>query len=144
MAGDLLRPAHSNVTTAVVIFQVRVNALGAGSLLVAVLFGGIHFLFHSAASEVVVDERNMAEPAAVGVDFFGVVGRVHEVVETGDAHRAHLRERNRRLRVVQGSRSKDARDRDVALDDVEVELEADPAFLVALGVFLGADCAVLG
>ena len=88
---------------------------------------------------VAVDDRRMAERLAVVMDGGGVVGRIHQVVEIGDAGAGH--QGNGDLTVVDGSRSKHAGDRDLAAGDIQMQFVADPGFLVALAVFLGADIA---
>src|SRR5271154_3025925 len=71
----------------------------------------------------------------------GVVGRIHQIVEIGDAGAGHGHQGNGDLTVVDGSRGQHAGDRDLAAGDVEMEFVAVPGFLVALAVFLAADIA---
>src|SRR5271166_6245779 len=78
-----------------------------------------------------------AERPAVVMDGGGVVGRIHQVVEIGDAGAGYGHQGNGDLTVVDGSRGKHAGDRDLAAGDIQMQFVADPGFLVALAVFLG-------
>src|SRR5271163_1950542 len=99
-------------------------------------------LAHSAlAAEVAIDDRHMAERLCVVMNRGGVVGRIHQIVEIGDAGAGHGHQGNGDLTVVDGSRGQHAGDRDLAAGDVEMEFVAVPGFLVALAVFLAADTA---
>src|SRR5271169_5449516 len=71
----------------------------------------------------------------------GVVGRIHQIVEIGDAGAGHGHQGNGDLTVMDGSRGKHAGDGDLAAGDVEMQFVAVPGFLVALAVFLAADIA---
>src|SRR5207344_3168685 len=64
---------------------------------------------------------------------------VHEIVEIGDAAGRDGRQRDRHLAVVQRGGGQKARYRNVAVGRVDVQLVADPARLVALGITLGPD-----
>src|SRR5271168_4649153 len=99
-------------------------------------------LAHSAlAAEVAIDDRHMAERLSVVMNSGGVVGRIHQIVEIGDAGAGHGHQGNGDLTVVDGSRGQHAGDRDLAAGDVEMQFVAVPGFLVALAVFLAADIA---
>src|SRR5271169_693481 len=92
-------------------------------------------------AEVAIDDRHMAERLCVVMNSGGVVGRIHQIVEIGDAGAGHGHQGNGDLTVVDGSRGQHAGDRDLAAGDVEMEFVAVPGFLVALAVFLAADIA---
>ena len=92
-------------------------------------------------AKVGVDDRLMAERAAVVMNGGGVVGGVHEIVEIGNPRAGHGHQGNGDLTVVNGSRGQHAGDGDLAAGDIDMQLVADPGLLVALAVFLGADVA---
>src|SRR5208283_2586085 len=92
-------------------------------------------------AKVAVDDRRVAERTAVVMNGDGVVGGVHEIVEIGNPRAGHGHQGNGDLTVVNGGRSQHAGDGDLAASDVDMQLVADPGFLVALAVFLGADIA---
>src|SRR5271165_6020767 len=92
-------------------------------------------------AKVAVDDRRVAERTAVVMNGGGVVGGVHEIVEIGNPRAGHGHQGNGDLTVVNGVRSQHAGDGDLAASDVDMQLVADPGFLVALAVFLGADIA---
>src|SRR5277367_5554509 len=71
----------------------------------------------------------------------GVVGRIPQIVEIGDAGAGQGHQGHGDLTVVDGSRGQHAGDRDLAAGDVEMQFVAVPGFLVALAVFLAADIA---
>src|SRR5665811_1202350 len=72
-------------------------------------------------------------------DLGRVVRAVHEIVEIGDAPRRDGRQRKRHLAVVHRRRCQQARNRNIAVGGVDVQLIANPARLVAFGVAFCAD-----
>ncbi len=70
-------------------------------------------LLARAAAGVDVDDRNMTQGAAVGADFRGIVGAVHQVIQVADSLRRQGRQRDGDLAVVQRRRGKQATDRDL-------------------------------
>ena len=80
------------------------------------------------------------ERLAVRSDLGGIIGCVHQVVQVGDPCRAHGGQRNRDLAVIH--RAAEVRiqlQRYPAIARVDMQLVADPRFLIALGVAFGAD-----
>ena len=69
----------------------------------------------------------MPERAALGPDFRRVVSAVHEVVEIGDTARRYGGQGDGGLAVVDGRRSQQAGDRDIAIGGIDVRFVADPA-----------------
>jgi hypothetical protein len=87
------------------------DALGGATLVEADVFSenvagmplGARFGFGvrlAAASRVRIDNRHVAERAALGCDLRRGTGAVHEVVEIGQASRRHRRQGKRDLAVV--------------------------------------------
>ena len=74
-------------------------------------------------------------PAALS-DWLGGVGGVHQVIQVGRARGGHRRERNGGVAVMQRGGGQDATDRDLAIGHVDMELVADPGFLVPRAVLL--------
>src|ERR1700722_3646663 len=54
-------------------------------------------------AEVAIDDRHMAERLCVVMNGGGVVGRIHQIVEIGDAGAGHGHQGNGDLTVVDGS-----------------------------------------
>jgi hypothetical protein len=97
MAHHLRRRAHLDGSTAVVVFEVGVDPFGAAALVVAdVLSGGMAdersapfflrqlLLQRRVAAGVDVDDRHVAERAAMRLDLGRIVGAVREIVEIGE------------------------------------------------------------
>src|SRR5271165_5117799 len=154
VAFDLDRAAHAHGPCAEFILQSGVDAFGQGAKIKndvvrighmdefhALDFFGPFGLGFVLGAKVAIDDRRMAERLAVVMDGGGVVGRIHEIVEIGDAGAGHGHQGNGDLTVVDGSRGQDAGDRDLAAGDIQMQFVADPGFLVALAVLLGADIA---
>ena len=133
MQPDFGVAAHPDETAAVVILQHRVHPLRRAALVVAARRGGIPRL-RAAAARVGIDDRHVAQAARKGRDRLGVIGRIHQVVTVGHPLRAHLRQRNRRLRVVQRSRGENRADRDVAIDAIQMQFVAFPTSSTDVGV----------
>ena len=68
--------------------------------------------------------------------------RFHHV-QVGHAAGRHLRQRNRHLGIMHGCRCQDETYLNFPINDVRVQLVADPAFAMALAVFLGPDITYL-
>ena len=62
-------------------------------------------------------------------------------MEIRDSFGGHAPEPNRRLRVIERGRSRDATDRNLPVCRVDIELESYPRFLVSFAVRLGAHIA---
>ena len=90
------------------------------------------------AARMNIDDRDLPQAADLLVDQARIVGRVHRVVEMGDALSGHPRQRNRRLTVMQRRRCQDATDRDLPVGHIQMQLVSDPCFLVTLAVLLAA------
>ncbi len=114
-----------------------VDPFDPAALAVAHGFGGREFAFFATA-RVVVDEGDMSQALGDRADFPGVVRGVGQVVEIDDPSGAHLRQRNGDLTVVQAGRGQDRTDGNIAVDHVQMQLVAAPAFLPALAVLLAA------
>src|SRR5208337_4408028 len=95
----------------------------------------------AAARGLMSMNRHMVETVAVLFDGGIVVGAVHQVIQVGDFRGGHGGERNGDLAVMDGGCGEHATDRDLAVRGVDMQLVADPGFLMALGVALGADIA---
>jgi hypothetical protein len=77
---------------------------------------------------------NVTEGAALGRDLGYIIGAVHQVVEVGHTAGGHRRQRDRNLAVVQRSGGQHGADRQIAIGYIEMQLVADPADRMALGV----------
>ena len=134
VAFDLDRAAHADDPCAEFVLQSGVDAFGHGSKIKEPVVGVGHVdEFHALdffgpfglgfvlGAIVAVDDRRMAERLAVVMDGGGVVGRIHQVVEIGDAGAGYGHQGNGDLTVVDGSRGKHAGDRDLAAGDIQMQ-----------------------
>ena len=127
--------AHTQTATAVVVFKHGVDAFGGAAFVVAAFFRRSQRRFVAAAT-IGIDDRPVAELFGELMNFFGVVGGVHQVIKIRHALGAHLRQRNRGLRVVRRGRGQDRADRDVAVDHVQMQFVTFPVLDFAFAVFL--------
>src|SRR5271165_4915336 len=154
VAFDLDRAAHAQEPGAEFVLQSSIDAFDHGAEIVddVICVGHVDELHPvdlpfpfgldlMLGAKVAVDDRRVAERTAVVMNGGGVVGGVHEIVEIGNPRAGHGHQGNGDLTVVNGGRSQHAGDGDLAASDVDMQLVADPGFLVALAVFLGADIA---
>ena len=135
--ATLSGPRRRIMRPAKLILEIGVDAFGGGALLVADMLGGAQAdgfaglglglprRLAKGRAGMALDDRDMAQGAAVGLDLRRVVGVVHQIVERREAGRRHGRQGDRHLAVVQAGRGQNGRDRDVAVGDIEVELVAD-------------------
>src|SRR3954453_18318209 len=144
------------MTTAVVVFDGAIDALGGGALVVDQIirighvdsaagsaFRGDFGLQHGVTAGVAVDDRDASRSLTIGDDGGGIVGGVHDVVEPDDALLALAGERDGELAVVNRSGGENGGDRHHGCGDVEMELVAVPsggeAATVALAASVAAD-----
>ena len=121
-----------------VIFDLGVDSFHRSALLESSSSGRFEGDFFS-TTWVWVDDRNMAELSGKSSDFLCVVGGVHQVItDSRETLITHLSQWDGNLGVVDGGRSKNGTDGDIAVDDVQMEFITDPRFFEALGIFLGA------
>src|SRR5271165_6056879 len=129
--------ADTQMTTAVVVLDGAIGALGGGAL------GGNLGLQRGLTAGVAVDDRDASRSMAIGDDGSGIVGGVHDVIEPDDALAALAGERDGDLAVVNRGGGKNGGDRHHACGDVEMELVAVPgggeAATVALAAGVAAD-----
>src|SRR5689334_22883270 len=143
------------MTTAVVVFDGAVGALGGGALVVDQVvrighvdgaaggaFGGDLGLQRGLTAGVAVDDRDPSRRLAIGNDRGGIVGGIHDVVEPDDALLALAGERDGGLAVVNRGGGENGGDRHHACGDVEMELVAVPGGGEATTVALAAGVAV--
>src|SRR4029077_7734359 len=133
------------------IFEPGIDALRGTALIVAYLLGklvardlfaasfGRHLGLAWCAPWVLVDDRHVTESMAPLRDLRRIIGAVHQVVETGHPLGGQRCKRDCPLAVGQRGGGQKARYRNVAVGRVDVQLVADPARLVALGITLGPD-----
>src|SRR3954465_13463229 len=125
------------MTTAVVVFDGAIDALGGGALVVDQIvrighvdgvagsaFGGDFGLPHGVTAGVAVDDRDASRSLTIGDDGGGIVGGVHDVVEPDDALLALAGERDGELAVVNRGGGENGGDRHHAGGDVEMEFVA--------------------
>jgi hypothetical protein len=145
MAGNFGGPAHSYKSTAPVVFEVGINPLDRRAFLEAGFFMGCESAGIGAAARVGIDDGNMPLGSRKIMNLRGVVGRVHEIVESiGNPLFAALDNGDGGLGVVERGAGEKGADGDVEIGGGEVEFESFPGFLVALAVALGAFGAVGG
>ena len=98
-----------------------------------------------ATARIGVDDGNMTLGSRKIMDLWGVVGRVHEIVEdVGKQRVGALDNRDGGLGVVERGAGEKSADGDVEIVGGEVEFESVPGFLIALAVAFGAFGAVGG
>src|SRR6516162_7961450 len=144
--------AHAHCSAAKLIFDAAIDALDRGALIVADLlsgsvaeplaafFLGFELLLSAGPrSRVDIDNGNVAERATVLSDLRGVVSAVHDIIQISRPGRRHAGQWDRRLAIVKRSGGEQAADRNTTVGNVEMQLVADPALLLALGVAFGAD-----
>src|SRR4051794_2578156 len=148
--------ADPQMTTAVVVLDGAVDALGGGALVVDQVarighvdgapggaFGGDLGLQRGLTAGIPVDDRDASRRLAIGNDRSGIVGGVHDVIEPDDALLTFAGERDGDLAVVNRGRGENGGDRHHACGDVAMELVAIPgsgeAATVALATSVAAD-----
>ena len=78
----------------------------------------------------------MAQVAAERMNLRRVIRAVHQVVERGHPLRRQLRQGNRHLRIMHAGTGQHRADREIPVNGVQVQLVANPAFLVPFAVAL--------
>src|SRR5689334_4451003 len=148
--------ADPQMTTAVVVLDGAVDALGGGALVVDQVvwirhvdgaaggaFGGDLGLERGLAAGVAVNNCDTSRRLAIGDDRGGIVGGIHDVIEPDDALLAFAGERDGDLAVMHRGRGENGGDRHHAGGDIEMELVAVPgggeAAAVALAAGVAAD-----
>jgi hypothetical protein len=66
----------------------------------------------------------------------------HQIVQVGDFRGGHGGEWNGDLAAMHGGCGEHATDRDLAVGGVDVQLVADPGYLMSIRIALGADIAI--
>ena len=112
VAHDLGRTSDADEECAEVVFELGVDPFRSRALFETSRGRRVHGDFFTAAW-IEVNDGNMSELSAKGVNFFGVVSGVHEVVEAGNPLPAHLSQGDGHLRVVEGSGGEDGADRNI-------------------------------
>lgn len=143
MAHDFSSATDADKERAEIVFKLGVDALDGTALLETLRARRVHWDFFC-SSRIEVNDGNMSELSGKGVDFFGVVSGVHEVVEIGDARLSQLCQGDRRLGVVEGGGSQDSTDGQIPIDDIKMEFVAVPRFGEALCVALATVVAKRG
>src|SRR6516164_280223 len=136
--------AHAHCSAAKLIFDAAIDALDRGALIVADLlsgsvaeplaafFLGFELLLSAGPrSRVDIDNGNVAERATVLSDLRGVVSAVHDIIQISRPGRRHAGQWDRRLAIVKRGGGEQAADRNTTVGNVEVQLVADPALLLA-------------
>src|SRR5215469_7852431 len=136
--------AHAHCSAAKLIFDAAIDALDRGALIVADLlsgsvaeplaafFLGFELLLSAGpCSRVDIDDGNVAERATVLPDLRGVVSAVHDIIQISRPGRRHAGQWDRRLAIVKRGGGEQAADRNTTVGNVEVQLVADPALLLA-------------
>src|SRR6201996_6889680 len=156
VAEHLEVAADTQMTTAAVVLDGAVDALGGGALVVDQVirighvdgaaggaFGGDLGLQGGVTAGGAGGDRDPSPRPAIGDDRGGIVGGVHDVIEPDDALLALAGERDGDLAVVNRGSGQNGGDRHHAGGDVEMELVAVPcggeAATVALAAGVAAD-----
>lgn len=137
MAHHLNRAAYADKQGAEVVFELRIDPLRSGALFESLGGGWIHGDFFAPA-RIGIDDGNVTYLTTKGVNFFGVVSGIHQIVETGNPLLAHLGQWDGHLKVVERSGGQNRTDRNVSIDDIQVEFVTDPGFLETLRVAFDA------
>ena len=151
MTHHFVRTPHPQRPAAMIVFQPAVDTPGRAALAVTHLvghavpdrpeplrlFGQLPFQTGSRAG-IDADDRDMTQSPAMLFDLGHVIRAVHQIIQVDDARGGYRGERERRLAVMYRRRGQHATDRDFPIGGVDVQLVANPAFLVALGIAFGA------
>lgn len=143
VAHDFGRATDADKEGAKVVFELGVDALDGTALLEAARGGRIHGDFFG-SSRIEINDGDMSKLAGEGMDFFGVVSGVHEVVTNVDKFSGLLSQGDGHLGVMKRGGSQDGADGDVPVSHVQMEFVTDPGFGEALGVALAAVVAARG
>lgn len=137
MAHHFARAAHPHPAPPVAFLQQTVHPLAGTAFLEASCLRRCQWNLFPAA-RVGINDRHMPQLAAEGVDLRRVVGAVHQIVKRGHALRGHLRQRDGDLTVMHAGAGQDGAHRNVAVHSVQMQLVANPAFLMPFAVALAA------
>lgn len=135
MTHDFSCTPDANKESSEIILESAVDSLGGGALFETLCGGRIHGDF-LAAPRIKVNDRNMSEAFGKLSDLVGIVGSIHQIVETIDPFVRDLSQRDGDLRIVEGSGGEYGADGQVSIHDIEVKFVTDPSFGEALGVAL--------
>src|ERR1700750_1015262 len=139
MAEDFEGTADPQMTTAVIVLDGAVDALGGGALVVDPIIrvghvdgaaggavGGDLRLPRALTAGGAVDDRDPSRRLAIGNDRGGIVGGVHDVIEPDDALLALAGERDGDLAIVNRGGGENGGDRYHACGDIEMKLVSLP------------------
>lgn len=91
-----------------------------------------------APARVVIHQRHVPQAAAVFAQLGAALGGIHEIVAVGHPFGAHQRQRNGGTAVVHRRGGDQRADGHATVGGVQMQFEAVPTDLVALGIALGA------
>jgi NAD(P)H-hydrate repair Nnr-like enzyme with NAD(P)H-hydrate epimerase domain len=74
-----------------------------------------------------VDHRHVFKAAGMSEDGIGIVSRIHQLIEPGDALRAHGHQGDRHVAVMHVGSGQNGADGDLAVRHIEVQLDAQGA-----------------
>ena len=144
VAHDFGRATNTDEKRTKVVFELGVDPLNRTALFETLRGSRVHGDF-LAATRIGIDDGDMSELSAKGMDFFGIVSGVHEVVAIVNQFLSLLSQGDRPLgvtclcqhgRQVEGGGSQDGADGNVPVGNVQMEFVANPRFGEALGVAL--------
>ena len=135
MQPDLRHSSHHDVASPEPFFQTAVEALRHGAFLVACRLMGSQRdnLFPPA---IFCDDGNVPQTAAHLVNRFGVVSRIHHIIQVIDALAGHFHQRHGHLTLMEGGRGQHRADGQAAVVDIHMQLVAYPGLLITLGVLV--------
>jgi hypothetical protein len=129
--------ANTDKQCAKVVFELGVDAFHGRALFESPSCSWFHGDFFS-STRIGVDDGNVSELLGVGTNFLCIEGGIHQVIaDHWDALMTHLRQGDGNLRVMERCGSKDSADRNISVDDVQMEFITDPRVFEALSIFLG-------
>src|SRR3974390_2868596 len=134
MAHHFGRSPHPNSSSAKMILEPTINPFTGGALPDASARGFVQRT--PIATFDRFDNGHLAQPPDVSVNRFGIVSRVHQLIERSYPLGAHLHQRNGHLRVVGAGTGQNGTNRDISINDIHVQLVTLPVFRLALRAFL--------
>jgi hypothetical protein len=135
MEPDFLGAPHHDVVTPKLFLQAAIKPLRHRAFLVSGRLMGRQ-RDNLSPPAILIDNGDVPQAAAHGVDRLGVVGRIHQLIQIIYPGAGQLHQWDGRLAVVQGGRGQRHADGQATVTDVGVTFKASPGLLIALGILL--------
>src|SRR3974390_1227196 len=134
MAHHFGRPSYPNGPAPKMILQPTIHPLTGGPLSKA---SPLRFVQRNPIAALDrLHDGDLAQTPRIRVNALRVISRIHQLVERPHPLCAQLHQRNGDLRIVGAGTGQDGADRDIAVNDIQVQLVTLPVFRLALRAFL--------